>query len=52
MKNPDFPHPKNYTPLSVLDGIGGDLFRPNEKNFSSRRDEGWEVKAWIGASEG
>jgi hypothetical protein len=37
MKNPDSPHPKNYTLLSLLDGVGGVLFALDEKNGPTRR---------------
>ena len=38
MKNPDSPHPKNYTPVIPLDGVGGDLFKLDEKKLSPRRE--------------
>jgi hypothetical protein len=37
MKNADSLHPKNYTLLSLLDGVGGDLFWLDEKNCPPHR---------------
>jgi hypothetical protein len=36
MKNLDSPYPKDYTLLSLLDGVGADLFKLDEKNCPSR----------------
>ena len=52
MKNPNSPHPKDYAPLSFLDGVGANLFWLDKKTVLPVKTGLTGAKAWTDASKG